>query len=71
LDRDNFRERLPIVDLLRKKAPQWCPYFDVEVVLAWSYDTKCYAGGIVATGRASHARHVKGDDPKKRISLVL
>jgi len=25
-----------------------------------------YAGGSVATGRASHARQVKGDDPVKK-----
>jgi hypothetical protein len=29
----------------------------------WSNDAKSYAGGSVATGRVSHARQVKGDDP--------
>ena len=33
--------------------------------LAWSNDPQSYAGGSVATGRASHAGQVKGDDPKK------
>ena len=34
--------------------------------LEWSNDAQNYAGGSVATGRASHARQVKGDDPDKR-----
>jgi hypothetical protein len=37
-------------------------YFDVVVGLAWSNDPESYAGGSVATGRASHAGQVKGDD---------
>jgi len=36
------------------------------VGLAWSNDPESYAGGSVATGRASHARQVKGDDPDKK-----
>jgi hypothetical protein len=36
------------------------------VGLAWSYDPKSYAGGRYATGRVSHARQVKGDDPDKK-----
>jgi hypothetical protein len=32
----------------------------------WSNDPESYAGGNVATGRASHARQVKGDDPDKK-----
>jgi hypothetical protein len=40
-------------------------YFDVVVGLVWSHDPKSYAGGSYATGRASHARQVKGDDPDK------
>jgi hypothetical protein len=36
------------------------------VSLAWSNHPESYAGGVVATGRASHARHVKGDDPDKK-----
>jgi hypothetical protein len=31
----------------------------------WSHDLDSYAGSSVATGRAPHARHVKGDDPVK------
>jgi hypothetical protein len=42
------------------------PYFDVVVGLAWSNDPVSYAGGSVATGRASHIRQVKGDDPDKK-----
>jgi hypothetical protein len=30
---------------------------------SWSYDPVSYASGSVATGRMSHARQVKGDDP--------
>jgi len=36
------------------------------VGLVWSYDPESYAGSSVATGRASHARQVKGDDPDKK-----
>jgi hypothetical protein len=43
-----------------------CLYFDVVVGLAWSKDPAGYAGGSVATGRASPARQVKGDDPDKK-----
>ena len=32
----------------------------------WSNDPESYAGGNVATGRASHARQVKDDDPDKK-----
>jgi len=31
-----------------------------------SNDPESYAGGSVATGRASHCRQVKGDDPDKK-----
>jgi len=34
--------------------------------LVWSDDLESYAGGSVATGRASFARQVKGDDLTKR-----
>jgi hypothetical protein len=37
---------------------------------AWSSDHESYAGGSVATGRASLAGEVKGDDPEKRDTLV-
>jgi hypothetical protein len=46
--------------------PRRYPYFDVVVVLAWSYDSESYAGGSVAAGRVSHAGQVKGDDPDKK-----
>ena len=32
----------------------------------WSNDPEKYVGGSVATGRASHARHVQGDDPDEK-----
>jgi hypothetical protein len=39
---------------------------DVVVTLAWSNDSKSYAGGIVATGRASHAGQVEGMTQRER-----
>jgi hypothetical protein len=42
--------------------PPKVPYFDVVVGLAWSNDPESYAGGSVATGTASDAGQVKGDD---------
>ena len=36
------------------------------VGLVWSDDPESYAGSSIATGRASHARPVKGDDPDKK-----
>jgi len=32
----------------------------------WSNDPETYAGGSVASGRASHASHVQGDDPDQK-----
>jgi len=34
--------------------------------LEWLYDPESYAGGSVTTGRASHAREVKGEDVDKK-----
>jgi hypothetical protein len=39
------------------------PYFDVVVGLVWSEVPEGYARSNVATSRAAHVRHVKGDDP--------
>jgi len=39
---------------------------DVVVGLVWSNDTESYAGGSIATGRASHATQVKSDDPHNK-----
>jgi len=39
------------------------PYFGIVVGLAWSNDPKSYACCSLATGRAFHARQVKGDNP--------
>jgi hypothetical protein len=36
------------------------------VGFVWSDDAESYVGGIVATGRVSHARKFNGDDPDKR-----
>jgi hypothetical protein len=51
--------------VLRHVSPRRCPCFDVVVGLVWSYDPKSYAL-VCATGKASHARQVKGDDPNKK-----
>ena len=40
-----------------------CLHFEVVGGLEWSNDPESYAGGSVATGRASLAGKVKGDDP--------
>jgi len=37
------------------------------VGLAWLNDPDSYAGGSVATGRASHARQVGGDGPDQKV----
>jgi len=37
----------------------------------WSKDPEKYARGSITTGKASHARQVKGDDPNKKGLLVL
>ena len=41
-------------------------YIVVVVRLAWSNDPESYAGGSVATCRASHAGEVESDDPDKK-----
>ena len=43
-----------------------CPYFDVMLGLARSYEPGSYAGSSLATGRVSHARQVEGDGPDKK-----
>jgi len=44
---------------------QRCPYLDIVVGLARSYQPESYAGGSLATGRVSHARQVECDGPDK------
>jgi hypothetical protein len=41
------------------------------VGLVWSNDPKSCAGGNLATGRVSHAREVKGNDPDEREMTFL
>jgi hypothetical protein len=36
-------------------STRWCLYFDVMVGHVWSNDPEIYAGGSIATGRATHA----------------
>jgi hypothetical protein len=56
------------LELQRHHTPRRCPYFDIVVELVWSHDPESYAGSSIcyATGWASHARQVKGDDPDKK-----
>jgi len=41
-------------------------YFDTVMGLAWSNDPERYEGSSIATGRVSHARQVKGNEPDKK-----
>jgi hypothetical protein len=53
-----------ILQIVKRPYPsRRCLHFEVVGGLAWSNDRKSYAGGSVATGRASHAGKVEGDDP--------
>ena len=51
---------------LRKKLIRRYCYFDKVVGIAWSDDSESYADVIVAKGRVSYARQVKGGDPDKK-----
>jgi hypothetical protein len=51
--------------IVRSSARRY-PYFDVVVGFAWLNDPESYAGYSIATGRASHARQVEGDDPDEK-----
>ena len=44
------------------KFPPKYPHSDVVVGLVCSNDSESYAGGNIATGRASHMIQVKGND---------
>jgi len=41
-------------------------YFVLVVGLVWLNGPESYAGGSVASSRASHARQVKGDDSSQK-----
>ena len=41
-------------------------YFDTVMGLELSNDPESYDGSSIATGKVSHARQVKGDDPDKK-----
>jgi len=51
---------------LQGLTPQRYSYSDAVVGLVWPNDPESYDGSSTATGRASHARQVKGDDPDKK-----
>jgi len=48
---------------INNNPPRRCLHFEVVGRPEWSNDPESYASGIVATGRASLAGKVKGDDP--------
>jgi hypothetical protein len=52
-------------DIDRSYAHQRYPYFDL-VGLVWSNAPESYVGGSIATGRDSHTRQLKGDNPDKK-----
>jgi hypothetical protein len=55
-----------------RKSPRRYPYFDVVAGLCGHMIPRAKLAVACATGRASHARQVKGDDPnKKRDTLAL
>jgi hypothetical protein len=51
---------------VKRESPQRYPYFDVVMGLAWSNNPESYVSASVATGRASHARQIKGDGPDRK-----
>jgi len=63
-DNATFKLITEILNALNNKLPsRRCLHFEVVGGLEWSNDPESYAGGSVATGRASLAGKVKGDDP--------
>jgi len=66
-ERKRERETAQISTHILIKSPRRYPYFDVVVGLVRSHDPESYMLAVAyATGRASHARQVKGDDPDKK-----
>jgi hypothetical protein len=52
--------------------PRDCKTLMMVVGLVWSNESRSYAGGSIATGRASHARLARDEDPdKEAIQSVL
>jgi len=48
---------------MKDKFHSRVPYFDIVVRLVWSNDPESSSGSSIASGRASHARQVKSNDP--------
>lgn len=44
-------------------TPRDCMTLTMVVGLVWSNEARSYAGGSIATGRASHGRLVRDEDP--------
>jgi hypothetical protein len=57
------RDQLEYLGIDGRIPSRRCLHFEVVGGLEWSNETESYAGGSVATGRASQAGKVKGDDP--------
>ena len=49
--------------MLAGSPPRDCKTLIIVVGLVWSNESRSYAGGSEATGRASHARLVRDEDP--------
>jgi len=47
----------------RSYPPTDCKTLKMVVGLVWSYESRSYAGGSEATGRASHVRLIRDEDP--------
>jgi len=50
-------------ECIRLAPSRDCMTLTMVVGLVWSNESRSYAGGSVATGRASHARLVRDEDP--------
>jgi hypothetical protein len=46
--------------ILLEDPHQWCLHLIVVIGFERSWDPESYAGGSIATGRVTHAGHVKG-----------
>jgi hypothetical protein len=64
----NSQTRIILTSGIQHLPPKKVPYSGVVVGLAWSNDPDSYTGGIVTTGKVSHARQVKGDPDDKGYS---
>jgi len=55
-----FSAGVNITGTTNSSPPRDCKTLTMVVGLVWSNESQSYAGGSVATGRASHAGQVEG-----------